>query len=339
MNYGLNIAILGASGAVGREILKIIHEKKLKYNKLRLFATASTAGKTSSISNNVFTIEKTDLSAFSDIDICLASAGSNASKYWVPRIVEKGIPVIDNCSYWRLHNDVPLVVPEVNSSDLHDHKGIIGNPNCSTIQLVQTLAPLHKAFTIKKTIVSTYQSVSGAGQKGISALKKEIADYPKKTSSYFTEPIACNLIPVIGDMLDNGYTSEEMKLQNETRKILHDQNIAITATAVRVPVFYGHAESVLIEFSQVVTPQEIRNLLHNSKNITVIDDRENQIFPTPIFSETTDHTMVGRIRQDLLGANWINLWIVSNNLRKGAALNAVQIAEYLIENGLLCNWK
>ena len=335
MNKKPRIALLGATGAVGREMLKIIHEMKIDYEVLRLFATKNSAGLQMNCAGNTFTVEETSESSFEDIDICLASAGSAASKHWIPIAVTKGVTVIDNCSYWRMMEHVPLVVPEVNAMDLHKHNKIIGNPNCSTIQLVQVLSPLHKKFGLRKVIVSTYQSVSGAGNKGITALKEETAAYPEEIAGSFSKPIAFNVIPQIGDIEENGFTSEEMKLLNETRKILKDDDLLVTSTAVRVPVFWGHSESVLLQFKGAVTPAEIRRELNDTHNLQVIDDQSLKLFPTPRDCENNDNTLIGRIRQDLLGKDWINLWIVSNNLRKGAALNAVQIAKYMIDKELI----
>jgi aspartate-semialdehyde dehydrogenase len=335
MNKKPRIALLGATGAVGREMLKIIHEMKIEYSVLKLFATKHSDGLQMNCAGHAFTVEETSESSFKDIDICLASAGSAASKHWIPIAVAKGVTVIDNCSYWRMMEHVPLVVPEVNAMDLHKHNKIIGNPNCSTIQLVQVLSPLHKKFGLRKVIVSTYQSVSGAGNKGITALKEEISAYPEKVTGCFSRSIAYNVIPQIGDFEENGFTTEEMKLLHETRKILKDNDILITGTAVRVPVFWGHSESVLLQFKNAVTPAEIRSELVNTNNLQVIDDQSLKLFPTPRDCENNDNTLIGRIRQDLLGDEWINLWIVSNNLRKGAALNAVQIAKYMIDKQLI----
>lgn len=324
-----NIAILGATGAVGREMLKIVHEKKLPYEKLKLFSSIRSAGEIINIAGKNFKVEDAKHASFDDIDLILASAGSEASKTIVPKAIEAGCIVIDNCSYWRMQKEVPLVVPEVNIDAIEEDSKLIANPNCSTIQLVHALSPIHKRYGLKTIIVSTYQSVSGAGYKGIRSLEQEAEKYPEKYDGHFRKAIAYNVIPQIGDYLENGFTTEEMKLVHESRKILCDNSINITATAVRVPVFYGHAESVLIELNTHASAEDIASLLKDQANIEIFKN-EKDIYPSPIDSEHNDNTMVGRIREDNLGKNWINMWIVSNNLRKGAALNAVQIAEHII---------
>ncbi len=333
-----NLAILGASGAVGREMLKIVHELDFPYNKISLLASSRSAGSVLEYKNRKFKVEEVSEQSFSDIDICLASAGSFVSKRWAPVAVEKGVFFIDNSSAFRLEPDVPLVVPEVNPEQLHNKRKIIGNPNCSTIQLVQVLSPLHKAFILNKVIVSTYQAVSGAGKKGIKELESQILSNINGSPpliSHFPRQISGNIIPQIDVFMDNGYTWEEMKIILETKKILQDNDIKITATAARVPVIYGHSESVQLEFSQPVTPAQIKDILSHERNLQIMDDHTHNQYPTALDIIDNDNTLVGRIRQDLLGQNWISLWIVSNNLRKGAALNAVQIAAYLIKNNLL----
>ena len=334
----INLAILGATGAVGREMLKIVHQLKLPYNELKLLASSSSAGTIIEYEGKTFQVEEVRPDSFEDIDICLASAGSAVSKIWAPLARTKGVVFIDNSSAFRLDDDVPLVVPEVNPQSLHNHRQIIGNPNCSTIQLVQVLHPLDEVFILKRVIVSTYQAVSGAGKKGIEELENQLKaqiDGNPLVIKHFPYQIAGNVIPQIDVFRDNGYTGEEMKIIMETRKILSKKDFAITATAVRVPVVYGHSESVQLQFAQPVNPSQIREGLKNTQNLQIIDDTDANLYPTAIDSETNDNTLVGRIRQDLLGDDWISLWIVSNNLRKGAALNAVQIADYLIKNNLL----
>ncbi len=332
-----NLAILGASGAVGKEMLKIVHELDFPYNNISLLASSHSAGTILEYQGKRFTVEEVTEHSFADIDICLASAGSTVSRKWAHIAEKKGVTFIDNSSAFRLEPDVPLVVPEVNPDQLHYRRRIIGNPNCSTIQLVQVLFPLHRAFMLKKVIVSTYQAVSGAGKKGIEELENQILariNGSPPLISHFPRQIAGNIIPQIDVFMDNGYTWEEMKIILETKKILQD-NIKITATAARVPVIYGHSEAVQLEFSQPVTPEQIRNILDQVINLQIIDDPAHDQYPTALDIIDNDNTLVGRVRQDLLGKNWISLWIVSNNLRKGAALNAVQIAIYLIKNNLL----
>jgi aspartate-semialdehyde dehydrogenase len=337
-SHKINLAILGATGAVGREILKVVHQLQLPYDRLVLLASERSAGSYLEYSGKQFLVETVSENAFSDIDICLASAGSDVSKVWAPIARQKGVTFIDNSSAFRLDEDVPLVVPEVNAEVLHDHHRIIGNPNCSTIQLVQVLAPLHQAFQLKRVLVSTYQAVSGAGKKGLEELASQNEAQLKGlplVASQFAHQIAGNVIPQIDTFRSNGYTGEEMKIMLETRKILNVSELAITATAARVPVAYGHSEAVQLQFSQPVTPSEVRKILSETIHLEIIDNPETNLYPTALDIIDNDNTLVGRIRQDMLGEDWISLWIVSNNLRKGAALNAVQIAEYMIRNNLL----
>ncbi|MCF7911814.1 MAG: aspartate-semialdehyde dehydrogenase [Candidatus Cloacimonetes bacterium] len=334
----INLAILGATGAVGREMLQIVHQLNLPYNNLVLLASPRSAGSYLEYSGKKFPVEEVSGDSFSDLDICLANAGSDVSKVWAPVARDKGVIFIDNSSAFRLDEDVPLVVPEVNADSLRDHHHIIGNPNCSTIQLVQVLSPLHKAFQLKRVIVNTYQAVSGAGKKGLqeleNQLKAQAAGLPL-VSSKFARQIAGNVIPQIDNFLANGYTGEEMKIMLETKKILAINDLAISATAARVPVEYGHSESVQIQFSQLVSAHDVRNVLADIEHLEIIDNPETNLYPTALDIIGNDNTLVGRIRQDMLGKDWISLWIVSNNLRKGAALNAVQIADYIIKNNLL----
>ena len=337
-SHKINLAILGATGAVGKEMLKVVHQLHLPYNKLVLLASSRSAGVNLEYSGKKFLVEAVSENSFSGIDICLASAGSEISKVWAPIARKKGVIFIDNSSAFRLDEDVPLVVPEVNAVSLHAHHQIIGNPNCSTIQLVQVLAPLHQAFQLKRVLVSTYQAVSGAGKKGLAELDNQIKAQVKGlplVSSQFTHPIAGNVIPQIDTFQSNGYTGEEMKIILETRKILAASDLAITATAARVPVAYGHSEAVQLQFSQPVTAGEVRKILSDTTHLEIIDNPETNLYPTALDIIGNDNTLVGRIRQDMLGDDWISLWIVSNNLRKGAALNAVQIADYIIKNNLL----
>lgn len=324
-----NFAILGATGAVGREIFKIIHEKKIEYSQLKLYATSRSAGEIFKHEGRQFIVEDVKTADFHADDLILASAGSNASKTWIPKAIDAGCCVIDNCSYWRMQKEVPLIVPEVNLHILDGTQKLIANPNCSTIQLVQVISPLHKAFGLKRVIISTYQAVSGAGYGAIASLKDETLKYPEKTENFFKVPIAFNVIPEIGEYESNGFTTEEMKLVFESRKILESPELQITATAVRVPVFTGHSESVLLQFDKEVKLEEVNKIVSSSKNVEIFENADSP-FPTSYDIIENDNTLVGRIREDNLGKDWINMWIVSNNLRKGAALNAVQIAEFLI---------
>ena len=263
-------------------------------------------------------------------DIAIFSAGASASKQYAPRFAEQGTFVVDNSSAWRMEKDVPLVVPEINADTITKDTHIIANPNCSTIQMVMALAPLHKAFGIKRIVVSTYQSVSGSGQKGVNQLKAERAGASGTTC--YPHPIDLNILPHIDSFLDNGYTKEEMKMVNETRKILRDEHIAVSSTTVRVPVWGGHSESVNVEFERPYDLDEARKLMALMPGVVVQDDPANNIYPMPLYAEGKDEVFVGRIRRDFSVENGLNFWCVSDNLRKGAATNAVQIAKYLIEN-------
>lgn len=329
-----NVAILGASGLVGREMLKILIDRKFPFKELRLLASSKSAGTTIEIDNKSYVVEETKEESFTDINIVLASAGAEVSRIFAPLAVKRGAIVIDNTSAFRMDQDVPLVVPEVNPEDLKKHKGIISNPNCSTIQLVVVLKPLHNFIPIKRVIVSTYQAVSGAGKKALEELKSQIQS-PEYPAQVFKKQIAFNLIPQIDVFLHNDYTKEEMKMTNETKKIMRNENINVVATAVRVPVITGHSESVNIEFEKPFPPDKAREILKGCKGITVIDKPHEYIFPTPKEVEGTDDVYVGRIRRDISHPNCLNMWIVSDNLRKGAALNAVQIAEKLVEMNLV----
>lgn len=339
-NY--NVAIIGATGVVGAQMLNVLDKKNFPVNKLSLLASERSAGKTIIFKGKKIDVQLLTESSFSNIDIVLSSAGASVSKRFLPSAVKAGAVCIDNTSAYRMDDDVPLVVPEVNAEAALKHKGIIANPNCSTIQMVIALKPLHNYAKIKRIIVSTYQAVSGAGNAALTQLEEEVKllgagrnaliskDYkPCK----FPYQIAFNLIPHIDVFLENAYTKEEMKMVNETRKILDDNSIGITATCVRVPVYNGHSESVNIETEKEITPEKAKELLKQSSGIKVVDDVENLLYPMPINASGKFETFVGRIRKDESIANGLNLWIVSDNLLKGAALNAVQIAELLILRG------
>ncbi len=324
-----NIAVVGATGMVGRKMLEVIAERKLPYDELYLFASAKSAGKEVEYQGKTYTvIELTEENVRArKIDFAIFSAGGGTSKTFAPVFADCGAIVIDNSSQWRMDENVPLVVPEVNPYDLDWNKGIIANPNCSTIQAVVALAPLHKAFKIKRIIYSTYQAVSGAGVMGYSDLENGIkGEAPKK----FPKPIFGNCLPHIDVFLDNGYTKEEVKMIEETRKILGDQSLKITATTVRVPVYYGHSESINVEFEKPVTRESVTEVLKSAPGVVVMDDVANGVYPTPLDAANTDPVYVGRIRKDDSAENAVNLWVVADNIRKGAATNAVQIAETLI---------
>lgn len=332
------LAILGASGVVGAEILKILAEHKFPFKSIKFLASAKSSGKHLSFNGQDFIIEETTPDSFNDVDMVLSSAGSATSIRFADEIVKRGAIIIDNTSAFRMRADVPLVIAGVNDEDLRWNNGIIANPNCSTSQLMLVLNPLHKANKIKRLIVSTYQSVSGAGKSAIDELlnsSKATLNNENYTLTTFKKPIAFNLIPHIDAFVDNGYTKEEMKVVNETRKILHAQDMQISCTAVRVPVVISHSEAVNIEFTNPITPEEVTNILTESYGVEVWDDPASNLYPTPVDTAGKDPVFVGRIRQDISCKNGITLWIVADNLRIGAALNAVRIAEKLVELKLL----
>lgn len=330
-----NIAVLGATGVVGREILNILIENDVQYNEIKFLASARSAGKEIEFKGEKHTIIEATPEAFEGINIVLASAGGATSLKLAPEAVKRGAVFIDNSSAFRMDKDAPLVIVGVNHEDLRNHKGIVPNPNCSTSQLMLALKPLHDYAGIKRLIVSTYQSVSGAGIAAINELK-ESTEAANKGETYenkvFKKPIAYNVIPQIDSFCENGYTKEEMKVTNETIKILHlDPNTPISCTAVRVPVFVGHSEAVTIEFEKDITAEKARELLENAWGVEVFDDPSNFEFPTPVMAAGKNPVYVGRIRKDLAFDNGISLWCVADNLRIGAALNTVRIAEKVIE--------
>jgi len=328
------VAVVGATGAVGNEMLVTLEERDFPIAKLRLFASERSEGKIMEFRDTEFPVEVLDDKSFEGMDIALFSAGAERSKKWAPVAAQSGCVVIDNSSQWRMDPEVPLVVPEVNRDDITWHKGIIANPNCSTIQLVVALKPLHDAARIKRVVVTTFQSVSGTGQKAIDELMQQTTDllnFKEAHCKVYPYQIAFNVLPHIDTFLENGYTKEEMKMVRETRKILGDDSIKITATTVRVPVFRSHSESVNIEMEKKLSAHEVRALLSAFPGIVVFDAPDKNIYPLPINVAGRDETYVGRIREDESIENGINMWIVADNLRKGAALNAVQIAEKLIE--------
>jgi len=333
-----NIAIVGATGMVGRKFLEVLEERQLPALNYYLFASARSAGKRVKFMGKEHIINELTETCFDDkeIDIALFSAGASVSRKYAPIAASKGIVVIDNSSAWRMDGEVPLVVPEVNPADILKHKGIIANPNCSTIQAVVALNPLHRHYRIKRIVYSTYQAVSGAGFNGYMDLKNGIEG--NNTLLKFPHPIFANCIPHIDDFLDNGYTKEEMKMIQETQKIIGDYSIRITATTVRVPVFHGHSESINVEFEKDFDLNELKDILANSPGIVVVDDPKNNKYPMPLYAENKDEVFVGRIRRDESVPSGVNLWVVSDNVRKDAATNTVQIAQKLIdywENGQL----
>jgi aspartate-semialdehyde dehydrogenase len=331
---GYTVAVVGATGAVGNEMVFTLEERAFPVAQLRLFASERSEGKIMEFKDTEIPVEVLNKKSFENVDIALFSAGAERSKKWAPLAAQSGCVVIDNSSQWRMDPQVPLVVPEVNRHDLQWHKGIIANPNCSTIQLVIPLKPLHDAAKIQRIVVTTFQSVSGTGQKAIDELMQQTVDLlnsKEAQCNVYPYQIAFNVLPHIDSFLENGYTKEEMKMVNETKKILGDDSIRITATTVRVPVFRSHSESVNIETKKKLTANEARAILSEFPGIVVLDAPAKNVYPIPIDIAGKDETYVGRIREDESIENGINMWIVADNLRKGAALNAVQIAEKLIE--------
>jgi len=332
------VAVVGATGAVGREMLEVLAQRDFPASEVVPFASARSAGTKVEFKGGELTVRELKEDSFEGFDLALFSAGGSTSEKFAPLAAKAGCVVVDNSSAWRMDPACPLVVPEVNPNDLSWHKGIIANPNCSTIQMVVALKPLHDAAKIKRIVVSTYQAVSGTGQKAITELETQVA---KLMNGKEIEPkvypyqIAFNCLPQIDVFLDNGYTKEEMKMVNETKKIMGDDSIRVTATTVRVPVFYSHSESVNIETEKKLTVESVRQILANAPGIVVEDFPEKQIYPLAINAAGQDDVFVGRIREDESIENGINLWIVSDNIRKGAALNAVQIGEELLRRNLL----
>ncbi|MEK7369185.1 MAG: aspartate-semialdehyde dehydrogenase [Planctomycetota bacterium] len=335
---GVSVAVVGATGAVGTEMLRILEERDFPLKELRLLASSRSAGKRLKFKDEELAIEELRKDSFKGIDIALFSAGGSVSKEFVPHCVKAGAVAVDNTAAFRMDKDVPLVVPEVNPEEIAKHKGIIANPNCSTIQLVVVLKPIDNAAGLKRVVVSTYQAVSGAGWQAVDELEKETESILSNSGEYkrkiFPHQIAFNALPQIPQsdaFLPNGYTTEEMKMINETRKIMKKPSLRITATTVRIPVIRGHSESVNVETERKLTREEAREILSKAPGVTIMDDPEHQIYPLATLAAGRDETFVGRIREDSSVENGLNLWIVSDNLRKGAALNAIQIAERLLE--------
>lgn len=328
------VAVVGATGAVGNEMIAVLEERNFPVEKLRLFASERSEGKTLQFEGSEIPVEALNEDSFKGIDIALFSAGAERSKIWAPIAAKSGCVVVDNSSQWRMDPEVPLVVPEVNAHDLKWHKGIIANPNCSTIQMVVALKPIHDAAKIKRVVVTTFQAVSGTGKKAMDELLQQTTDllnFKEIKCNVYPHQIAFNVLPHIDKFLENGYTKEEMKMVNETKKIMGDSSIRVTATTVRVPVFRGHSESVNIETEKKITSNEVRSIFSKAPGIVVFDVPEKNVYPLPIEVAGKDPVYVGRIREDESIDNGINMWVVSDNLRKGAALNAVQIAEELVK--------
>lgn len=333
MSREKRVAVVGATGAVGLEMIKVLEERQFPVKDIRLFASERSQGKKIKFRGSDIEVEDLSRSKFRGIEIALFSAGASRSIEFAPRFVRAKAIVIDNSSAFRMEKDVPLVVPEVNPHAIRRHRGIIANPNCSTIQMVLPLNPIHKEYRIRRIVVATYQSVSGTGLKAIDELTQQtkgIIAGQGITKNVYPHQIAFNCLPQIDVFLENAYTKEEMKMVNETRKIMEDGSIRITATCVRVPVFRSHSESVNIETEIKAHAEDIREILRKTPGIAVVDNPGESLYPLAIYAEGRDEVFVGRIREDESIDNGLNLWIVSDNLRKGAALNAVQIAEYLL---------
>jgi aspartate-semialdehyde dehydrogenase len=325
----MKIAVVGATGLVGSVMLKVLNERGFANNEIIAAASVKSVGKKIKFADRFLTVVSVQEAINSNCDYAIFSAGSSVSKQYAPLFAEKGTTVIDNSSCWRMNKECPLVVPEINIDAIKKENKIIANPNCSTIQMVLALYPLHKAFHIKRIVVSTYQSVTGTGVKAVRQLEAE--ERGEECEKAYNYQIHRNVFPHGGDFLDNGYTTEEEKLVNETKKILSSPEILVSATVARVPVVGGHSEAVNIEFEKPFTIEEVFNLLNNQEGIKVLDDIKNNIYPMPIISEGKDDVFVGRIRRDDTINNGLNLWVVSDNLRKGAATNAIQIMERLIK--------
>lgn len=329
----MRIAIVGATGMVGEIMLKVLAERNFPITELIPVASEKSVGKTISYKGVDYVIKSMEEAVKMRPQIALFSAGGAIALEWGPKFAEVGTTVIDNSSAWRMNPDVKLIVPEINANTLSADDKIIANPNCSTTQLVMALAPLHKRFTIKRVIVSTYQSITGTGVKAVRQLENEYKN--EQGEMVYAYPIHRNAIPHCDVFEENGYTKEEMKLVNETKKILNDQSIALTATAVRIPVVGGHSESVNIEFENDFELSELRRILHETEGVVVQDNTDTNTYPMPLYAEGKNDVFVGRIRRDESLKNTVNMWIVADNLRKGAATNTIQIAEYLINNKLV----
>ena len=325
----VNLAVVGATGMVGSTFLKVLEEMDFPINNFYVFASAKSAGNKLVFKGKEYVVEELTENSFDkDIDIALFSAGASTSLKFSPIAASKGVVVIDNSSAFRMDKDVPLVVPEVNPQDIKWHKGIIANPNCSTIQAVVALKPLHDKYKIKRIVYSTYQSVSGSGVKGYTDLKDGSEGKPNK---FYPHQIAYNCLPQIDVFLDNGYTKEEIKMIEETKKIMGDQSLRITATTVRVPVFYSHSESINVEFEKQFDLAELKELIKNSPGIVLQDDPKNGVYPLAIYAEGKNEVFVGRLRRDDSVESGLNMWVVADNIRKGAATNAIQIAQLFLD--------
>jgi aspartate-semialdehyde dehydrogenase len=329
----MKLAVVGATGLVGQEILKVLEERSFPFDDLYLVASAKSVGQTISFKGKNYTVKSIEEAIKLAPDVAIFSAGGGTSLEWAPKFAEVGTTVIDNSSAWRMDPTKKLIVPEINGNTLGMEDKIIANPNCSTIQMVLALAPLHAKYKLKRIVVSTYQSVTGTGKDAVQQMMNERKgiDGPK----VYPHNIDMNVLPHIDSFLDNGYTKEEMKMLNETRKILNDKNIGVTSTTVRVPTIGGHSEAVNAEFYEDFNLSEVRSILASTPGVIVQDDPKNNIYPMPVNSKGRDEVFVGRLRRDESQPNTLNMWVVSDNLRKGAATNAVQIAEFMLEKSLV----
>jgi aspartate-semialdehyde dehydrogenase len=328
------VAVVGATGMVGQEMRFILEQREFPAASLLLLASERSRGRSFEFRGEQLPVQVLDRSSFEGVDLALFSAGASISREFAPAAVESGAVVVDNSSAFRMEPDVPLVVPEVNPDDAFKNSGIIANPNCSTIQMVVVLHPLHLEFSIRRVVTTTFQSVSGTGKEAVEELKQQISALQKGepvSAEVYPHQIAYNCLPHIDVFLENGYTREEMKMVNETRKIMGEPDLAVTATTVRVPVVVGHSESVNVQFDRPVEPGEAREVLEKAPGVEVIDDPGADRYPLAVDCEGKDPSYVGRIRKDFSAENSLNLWVVCDNLRKGAALNAIQIAELLLE--------
>lgn len=330
----VNVAIIGATGSVGREMLNILNERNFPINELKLLASEKSKGNIINFKKKDYVVQKTTQNSFKEIDIVLNAVDNKIAKKYIPYAVKEGCVVIDNSSAYRLNTDVPLVIPELNREDIKKHKGIISNPNCSTIIALTAINELNKFSKINRMIVSTYQAVSGAGNKGILELENQVKDIVNDRNvsiDKFKYQIAFNLIPHIGDFMDNGYTKEEMKMQNEGRKILHNESLKVNCTCIRVPIYRSHSISITIETDKKITTNKAFELIKNTEGAKLVDDKDLCSYPMPLESSNQDLVYVGRIREDISKDNSLTLWCCGDQIRKGAATNAVQIAEELIK--------
>ncbi len=335
---GYRVAIVGATGLVGQEFIRVLEQRNFPVESIQFLASDRSAGKKLFFSHQEIEVKEAVAESFKDIDIALSSAGAEVSHYFSPIAAQSGAVVVDNSSAYRMDPKVPLVVPEINPEDIGRHRGIIANPNCSTIQMVMALYPLHRVNPIRRIVVTTFQSVSGTGAAAVEELTtqaRQVLDGQATGPHIYPHQIAFNVLPEIDVFLDNAYTKEEWKMAEETRKIMHAGDIAISATCVRVPVFIGHSEAISVEFSEAMSPDEARRILTQAPGVKLLDDPGISLYPQPWSAVGTDEVFVGRIRRDTSHSNGLVMWVVADNLRKGAALNAVQIAEEMIKRNLL----